>query len=198
MYVTACAHVYVCMCVSVCGCASTVYIIPSRSRLTLRLWLFTPLSLPSPHPSVFPLLHFSLYHSIYSWISCLSWKLMHENRGWEGGKNKNNTKKTKQGECWWGFCLVWVHCCIGSPVLGGHMQEDPDSISLFISFLFCLFFHPPTYRLASLLPNIRPPLLILPPPTRCLYLLLFFVSPSQCQSQLQAEELSFLNNSQVD
>lgn len=116
-----CTYAYMCLHASCC--------LHNSLPLTAHSFPFT-----SPlHP---PLLHFPLYHSIYSWISCLSWKLMHENRGWEGREKgkKNNRKKINRGECWWGFCLVWVQRCRGSLVLKGHMWEDPDSISLFISF----------------------------------------------------------------
>lgn len=116
--------------------------------LTFRSSSFLALALPSQ------------CRSIYSWISCLSWKLMHGNREWDEENNNCMKKKDKQ------VFFVSSGC---SFVLLGRMQEDPAIFCLpfFFSFPF------PTF----------PPL---------------FVSPSRCQTQLQAEELSFLNNSQVD
>lgn len=157
MYVTACAYACVCVCVCASCCLNNSLPVWAHS-LTIHSFFssFTsPLCLPPSCIShcITPYIHeFPVYHE----------NLCMKIEGVKGGKNKNNNKKTKQGECRWGFFLVWVQRCTGSPVLGGHMQEDSGSISLFFSFLFCLSFYPPTYRLPSLLPNIHPPLLIPP------------------------------------
>lgn len=146
------AHVHMCMQAQL-QVHLAVYIIPPQSRLTLRLWLFTPLSLPSPHPSVPLLLHFSLYHSIYSWISCLSWKLMHENRGWEGGKKtQTTTKKPNRVNVDGGFvssgCSTAQAAQSSGDICKKTLIPSPFSfLSLFLSL------HPPTYCLPSLFPN---------------------------------------------
>lgn len=143
---------------------------PTSAFRSLGGSLAVPLSLPSTHPT-------SISRHITPYIhefSCLSGKVMHENGGWErgrqaGGRKQKQPEKKKfnrvnadggGGRRWGGggSRLGVALCKAAHPVLGGRVHEDPhDSISplLFFSFLFSLSIHT----------SIPTPLHRLPPPS---------------------------------
>lgn len=85
--------------------------------LTFRSSSFLALALPSQ------------CRSIYSWISCLSRKLMHGNRVWD--EENNNCIKKKTNRVF--FCLVWLQ--LRPPGMNARRPRYLlSSLLLFISF----------------------------------------------------------------
>lgn len=187
-----CVHVYVCVRARCC-LHNSLPVSAHSSALTVHSSPFTsPLCL-TPPPFLTVLLH--IFMNFMFIMKTYAWKW----RVGRGEKKQKQQKKNKQGECWWG-----VLSCLAAAL---HRQPSPLGTFArrlwfhlpfhFISFPFSFSFHPPisTTFLRSFLTFV-PSALVLPPQLPwCLSLL---VSPSRCQSQLQAEELSFLNNLQVD
>lgn len=66
-----CVQMYVTATACVCVRTPSVYIILPKSHLTLWIWLFTPLFLPSPHPSAPHLLPPSLTVSLHIFMNFL-------------------------------------------------------------------------------------------------------------------------------
>lgn len=79
-------------------------------------------------------------------------------------------------------CVLTDVCLVSAAFQSSGTCQDPQTlVPYFFLSLHCIFWSSQT----------------LPHPS-CLYLPSLFLPLSLCQSQLQAEDLSFVNNSQVD
>lgn len=121
----------------------------SAHSLPLTVRSFASFTSPSLSPPSFP--HFSLHHSIYSWISCLSWKLMHQK--WRVGRRKIKTTTTrkKRNNIKTGWMLMGV---LSRLVAALHRQPGPQGMQASRPW-FHLPFH--FFSFLSSLPSIHPP-----------------------------------------